>query len=112
MSVQLEWRKSLQEGDEVIVSRRGSIELLTVDRVTKTQVFFGANKFSKKTGRLLGSSEWSLTKIFKPTPILRDMAFREKLLKFLVGVQWDSLTTEVLEDVTKTIKRERNRGLK
>lgn len=47
------WLSSLQPGDEVLCSSRID-SIVTVERVTKTQIVIGNDRFSRKSGALVG----------------------------------------------------------
>ena len=58
-----EWISALRAGDKVVLTTKLGHKIVTVDRVTKTQVIIGGGRYRVADGREVGGSVWSTTKI-------------------------------------------------
>ena len=56
MATDYDWIKDLKAGDKVFVTRGSHIRLVTVDRVTATQIVIGGERFRKSDGYRMGDS--------------------------------------------------------
>lgn len=72
----------VKPGDKLLASAPYSsrLRVVTVDRVTQTQVICGADRFNKRTGRLVGSTGYHSSSAWVPTPEqLADERLRERI---------------------------------
>jgi hypothetical protein len=85
-----DWAQSLKPGDHIAM-RRGygyaTYQLLTVDRVTASQVVCGGYRFRKDTLRLVGgSSRYDSVYMLPATQEVRDAAEARELRDWLNGL--------------------------
>lgn len=101
-----EWLEALKPGDEVFVED----SLRRVDRLTATQIIIGGSRFSRSTGRRIGSSGWRSTCLCEPTPERRREARAAQLRQWarysapaeLLGLTPDQIAQ--VREVVKTLK--------
>ena len=98
------WLGSLKVGDEFAYDWGGRWsgviwKIMHVDRITKTQLISGNDRFSRAKGMQIGSSSWN--KIHPVTDsIKKQMHRREVCVKFSnIPMHADKYTTEQLEAV-------------
>lgn len=61
-----EWLEGIKANDKVIMSRghgAGTSSVCKVDRVTKTQIVIGSDRFRRKDGRRVGGDGWFSVRI-------------------------------------------------
>jgi uncharacterized coiled-coil protein SlyX len=94
-------------GDTVVYATRVSTRLITVTRVTKTQIICGSNKFNKETGNLIRAKNkynWlDNPHIYLPThkqlEELRVNKLRKKLINDIEEVDLQHIAINVLANV-------------
>ena len=79
-----------------------------IDRISKTMIFVGNDRFNKTTGLKVGSDAWNSSWIKTATPErleeIRRASHRRKLLGKIQGVIWKHSSTEVLERVCEILE--------
>jgi hypothetical protein len=67
-----EWLQSLKAGDKVLVSSYGGEEVVTITRVTATQLIIARGlaeyRYRKADGRRVGDDVWHPSRLFQATP--------------------------------------------
>lgn len=112
MSTEYEWLSTLKPGDKVI--RRGTgigsmDEVVTVGRVTATQVIVGSEKYRKVNGRRIGDSGWNSHWLKEATPkLLESIAYQKRhlaLSRRLQDTRWAKLPLPLLEAVATVLDK-------
>lgn len=105
-----DWLNDLKPGDKAIRCSTGIGVLdtvITVERVTPTQIIVGSDKYRKANGRRLGESQWHSCWLRQATPERIEKINYSKrhllLSRKLEDVQWRSLPLPVLEVIAAVI---------
>lgn len=100
--------KDLQAGDEVIVDSLYDRTIAKVDRVTKTQIVIGTERFRKQSGWSVGGNIWHRKSIYVPTEEdiseIKEEALRKKILYTIRSFDFKRLSKSELENVYNLIK--------
>jgi hypothetical protein len=102
-----QWLKSLKAGDEVAIRYHNSsqYELATVDRVTSTgKVRVGIKLFSPN-GVCMVKGTGFIYYLEPVTDYVRESIKRDRLLKRIDSVNFNDLSTDVLEEIVKILER-------
>lgn len=102
--------KDLKEGDEVaLVSGYSSdnATIKTIDRVTRTQIGIGRNRYDRATGKCKGETGWHRSRLAVLTDKLRDKANREAYISDCRAAYWHKLTTEELAIAAELARKSR-----
>lgn len=84
-------------------------EVLTIERVTKTQAISGFNKFrielsSYGTAYKMGSTDrWSSASYYLETPELKEKLWKQEAVQKLSKVDYSKLSTKVLKELLSLI---------
>ena len=102
--------KDLQVGDEVIVRRRFSKKVATVEKVTATQILVKGVRYYKKNGREVGGDTWTSRYISIPKEgeiaKVREDTIRKEIEYFFNGTGIDSLSFNKVQQIYNIIKSE------
>jgi hypothetical protein len=97
-----EFLEKLKSGDKVVVSSRDKSYKQTVDRVTKTQIIVGGERFNKSNGHRRGDDTWTFVVLEEWT------AEKEKAIKYnawvadVVSVFHYKCTKDHIRNMTST----------
>ena len=104
-----DWLEKLKVGDRVVVGD----SLGRVDRLTKTQVHTNRGKFSRRTGRRVGSGGgWHEDMLCRAAPAEVDRVRRLNLSRTLASVsptQWRALSLDVMRNIYATVLRQEDK---
>ena len=110
MNTEYEWLNNLKSGDKVIRRSTGLgavDEIVTVNRVTATQIIVGSERYRKVNGRRMGKSTWYSCWIKEATPeqveSITNQRRHLKLGRQLQDVRWKNLPRPVLEAVAAIV---------
>lgn len=84
-------------------------EVLTIERVTKTQAISGNNKFrielsNYSTASKMGYTDrWSNTSYYLETPELKEKLWEQETVRKLSKVDYSKLSTEVLKELLSLV---------
>jgi len=102
----------LEVGSPVIMCGKYNDYVLTVERITKTQIIVssGKGKFNRMTGRSIGTDSWNSTYIHEATEkavakiyeVNKRIAQRNVLKK----VDWDNVPIEKMKEIIDILNRE------
>lgn len=104
MDDEKEWLGSLRDGDQVcIVSRFRDNEIRVIDRVTKTQIVIGQNKYRISDGYIVGGGSFNVTRIKKLNADLIYEIRRKRFIKEISNRSLEDLTLDQLERINSII---------
>lgn len=103
-----DWLSSLKPGDEVLCSGRFD-NIVTIEAVTKTQVVAGGDRFSRKTGALIGyRGGFFHPSIHKLTQEKRDEIERQRLIFKLCQLSarhFENVPTDAIRDFASILDK-------
>lgn len=106
--------KDLQVGDEVVILKGATKVLAKINKITKTQIVIGRDRFNKITGRRITGIGWYNKYILIPTPEERAEIYKDMLInriKYIVdSSKFSNLSTAKLKQVYNIIKSEDKKG--
>jgi hypothetical protein len=106
----------IKPGDKVIlINSRGTLSLITVDRITPSLVICGSERYQKITGRRIGSGSWDFSDIQPVTPELMETLAEQKQTRkhknnarFLNDYNFLNLAPEIVERIMAIIEAPAN----
>jgi len=103
-----EWLEKLKAGDKVIYNRHYyNSRIIKVERITKTMVISGTNRFSKKDGHSVGYDCIDSSFISEATDKTIDKILEKKIQTALINtvsrIEFSSLTTEKLKSILSIV---------
>lgn len=97
----------IQAGDEVYATSRYQSRILTVDRVTNTQIICGSEKFNKASGYSIPMCAWNPTRLRILTDEQRAIheadIKKAKLNNYFKTVDWKRLSVHTLTQIKSLI---------
>nr|DAF60426.1 MAG TPA: hypothetical protein [Siphoviridae sp. ctmHK36] len=101
--------EDIKVGDKVILANARIKRVVTVTKVTKTQIVIGNKRFKKESGFEYGGRPLETKRIYRATPeVLEEIEAETKrndLINKIARYPWGSLTNEELEKVCKIINK-------
>lgn len=96
-----EWLASLVAGDKVAIRRRHNAapSILTVTKVTPTQIVCGQRRYRKDTGRVIGSDSWNSHFLKQATKGIRDEAEVAILAESFSLRDWSAIELQTLRAI-------------
>lgn len=95
--------ESVKAGDLLLISShfRSDDKLLKVDRITKTQVVIGNNKYRISDGRAIGyGGEWNIPRASIPTDEqIENIQFSQNKKMLIEKLQKDQVTKQQVHDM-------------
>lgn len=106
------WLRNLKVGDEVILVSPHSSELLgRIDKITPTGKMTVRNWIFNPAGFHEGAGNYRVTYLRQPTPEKVALIKRRELIQAVSSTRWNILSTETLETIQETIKKETDKTL-
>lgn len=105
----VEWVKSLQPGDLVILNHRTGQRLVRIERLTPKQLVVRGHRFWRESGRLVGYDPFTYSvTLLKPTPeVLKEENVRRKRSFLHQPDRWvPRLEDEAVERIANLIQKE------
>ena len=100
--------KDLVAGDDVLVRGMHRRRIAKVDKVTKTQIVVGNDRFRRNSGWQCGSDMWNKRRISVPTEKeisdVNEENLRKKLVYAISSFDFKRLSTDELKQVYNIVK--------
>jgi hypothetical protein len=100
-----EWLQQLKPGDRVIVEARWQNAIMTVDRLTKTQIILKNRlRFRKSDGGLVGGDSYNNSSIHSPSKQRVGDIMHSRACEEIGKVKWKMLSLETLDKVLELVE--------